>query len=133
MRETDIALPSNRRFGIFFSTIFGAAAAYFAFTQRSGLAITFGLLSFATALTTIAKPDALLPFNRLWMWFGLLLAKIIRPIVLGVLFLGLITPIALFLRLAGRDELKLKPQKAPSCWRERTPPGPAPESLKHQF
>ena len=133
MRATDIALPSNRKFGSFFSTIFGAAAGYFAFAQHSGLAVTFGILCFTTALTTIAKPSALLPFNRLWMRFGLLLASIIRPIVLGILFFGLITPVALFMRLAGRDELKLKPEKAASSWRARTPPGPASDSLKNQF
>jgi len=118
---------------MFFSTIFGATSAYFAFVQYSAPAITFGILCVATVLTTIAKPGALLPFNRLWSRFGFLLARIISPIVLGVMFFGLITPVALFMRLAGRDELKIKPAKSTSHWRARTPPGPASDSLKHQF
>jgi len=52
---------------------------------------------------------------------------------LGVLFFIVITPVAIFMRIIGRDELKLKKQNVSSYWIERTPPGPEPESFKDQF
>ena len=39
--------------------------------------------------------------------------------VLGIIFFGLFTPIALGMRLAGRDELRLKFKKVASFWKHR--------------
>jgi hypothetical protein len=79
-------------------------------------------------------PRALGPLNWLWTQFGLLLHKIVSPIVLGVLFFLVFTPLGLAMRLFGGDPLRLRFQPdAPSYWIERSPPGPAPDSLKNQF
>jgi hypothetical protein len=79
-------------------------------------------------------PSALGPLNRLWLKFGLLLHKIVSPVVLGIMFFLVITPIGLFLRARGKDPLRLKPNRqSKSYWIERVPPGPAPESIKDQF
>ena len=55
----------------------------------------------------------------MWMRFGLLLGMIISPIVLGVLFFGMFTPMAIAMRLMGRDELRLKKQNIDSFWKKR--------------
>jgi hypothetical protein len=64
----------------------------------------------------------------------LLLGKVVNPIVLGLMFFLVFTPAALFLRLAGKDPLRLKrPKDAKSYWIPRDPPGPPPESMRLQF
>ena len=76
---------------------------------------------------------ALAPINRAWFRLGGLMAAIVNPIVLGFIFFGLLTPVALVGRLCGRDELGLKRRARDSYWIGR-PPGPLDlESFKRQF
>ena len=81
---------------------------------------------------TMIKSDALLPLNKLWMYFGILLGMIVSPIVLGIVFFGLFTPIAMFMRLSGRDELRLKFTQKTSHWISRNERIKS-ESFKDQF
>ena len=84
-------------------------------------------------VATWIRPSLLHPLNRLWMKLGLLLHKIINPIVMGVLFYGTILPTGLVMRLRGEDLLRLKREPgAESYWIARVP-GPAPETMKDQF
>jgi len=129
----DIVLPSNRKFGYFFSIIFMALAVYFTLIENVLFSRIFIGLTLLTFLVTLVKPSALLPFNKYWMRFGFLLGKIISPIVLGTVFFILITPISLLTRLFGRDELRLKKGTKLSYWKERSPIGPEPQSFKNQF
>src|ERR1700750_2294019 len=79
------------------------------------------------------KPSALRPLNIVWMKFGLLLHKIVNPVVMGLLFFGTIWPTGLVMRLRGRDLLRLKREpSATSYWIAR-PPGPEPQTMKDQF
>ena len=107
MKFSEIELPSNRKFGFFFTFVFAVAAAI-SITQQCNLGICIYCSSMIFLLVTLIKSDALLPLNKLWMRFGLLLGMIVSPIVLGVIFFGLFTPIAMLMRLSGRDELRLK-------------------------
>lgn len=130
----DIALPSNRTFGLFFAGIFVALGLYQAvFPGRLGWALALFALAALLVVLAFVRPAALLPLNRAWMFLGYLLSKITGPIVLGLIFFALITPIAVFGRLFGRDELRLRPVARGSHWRERTPPGPEPGSFRNQF
>jgi hypothetical protein len=90
----------------------------------------------AAALFLVAallKPSSLHPLNRLWMKLGLVLHRVINPIVMGLLFYGTIFPTGLVMRMRGRDLLRLKRDPvADSYWIAR-PPGPAPETMKDQF
>ncbi len=133
MKFEDIELPSNRKFGFFFAGLGAVAALYFAWHSNEAIATGLALLSAAFGASAVVKPDILLPLNQLWMRFGFLLGKIISPIVLGILFFLLITPIALCMRIAGRDELRLKPQQRKNHWKERSPIGPDGDSFKNQF
>ena len=128
-------LPSNRKFGFFFSGIFAllGVGGYFFLKLNSTLVVLFILLFGITFLISFLKPDLLLPFNKLWMTIGLLIGKIISPIILGIIFFLLITPIAIIMRVLGRDELRLKPVKRASHWRNRYPVGPESSSFKQQF
>ena len=132
MKFSEIELPSNRKFGFFFTFVFAAAAAYFYYSTNLSWAYMFIAAALAFLLVTLIKSDALRPLNKLWMRLGLLLSMIVSPIVLGVIFFGLFTPIAIFLRLSGRDELHLKFAQKASHWISREEPI-KPESFKNQF
>ena len=132
MKFSEIELPSNRKFGFFFTFVFTAVAAYFYYSTNVSWAYVFVAAALAFLLVTLIKSDALLPLNKLWMRFGLLLGVIVNQIVLGVIFFGLFTPIAILMRLSGRDELRLKYAQKASHWISRGEPIKS-ESFKRQF
>ena len=92
-------------------------------------------MAFASAVfvvVTIVKADILLPLNKLWMRFGLLLGMIVSPIVLGLIFFGMFTPIAVLMRMSGRDQLRLKFNNKASHWISRSALIQS-DSFKYQF
>ena len=132
MKFSAIELPSNRKFGLFFTLVFAVAAFYFSSSPNIAWAYASVGASSIFLVVTLLKSDALLPLNKLWMRLGLLLGMIVSPIVLGIIFFGLFTPIAFFMRLSGRDELRLKFSKKASHWISRSEPIKS-ESFKYQF
>ena len=132
LKLSEIELPSNRKFGFFFAFVFAVAAVYFYYSANESWAYVFIVTALMFLLITLIKSDALLPLNKLWMRFGLLLGMIVSPIVLGIIFFGLFTPIAILMRLSGRDELRLKFTQKASHWISRGEPIKS-ESFKHQF
>ena len=124
---------SNRAFGLVFAAVFVLIALWPLMFGRTvhwwnlAVAVLFGLAA-------ASAPGILAPFNRLWTRFGLLLHKIVSPIVLGIMFFCVITPIGIVMRLAGKDPLRLRLEPgASSYWIERKPPGPPPDTLTDQF
>ena len=132
MKFSEIELPSNKKFGFFFTFIFAATAAYFYNSDNMAWSFVFVAVSFIFLVITMIRDALLLPLNKLWMRFGFLLGMIISPLVLGVIFFGLFTPIATLMRLSGRDELRLKLSNKPSHWISRSEPIKS-ESFKNQF
>ena len=132
MKFSEIELPSNRKFGFFFTFVFSAAAAYFFHAESITWAYVFVTAALIFLLITLIKSDVLLPLNKLWMRFGLLLGMIVSPIVLGIIFFGLFTPIAILMRSSGRDELRLRFSHKVSHWITRSEPIKS-ESFKNQF
>ena len=130
--KNQIQLPSNKSFGYFFTFLFGLVAAYFYYSVYVTWTYVFIASSLIFLLITIIKSDTLLPLNKLWMRFGILLGRIVSPIILGIIFFGLFTPIAMLMRLIGRDELRLKFAQKQSHWITRRESIRA-ESFKHQF
>ena len=127
-------LPSNKKFGYTFSIIFSLFFLYFFIYGSFQTYIIFGFISFLFLLMAIFFSELLLPLNILWFRLGIILGKIISPIVIGLIFFFIITPIALLGRLMGRDELKLKRNKvSETYWVERKPVGPDPKTFKNQF
>ena len=80
------------------------------------------------------RPKTLAPLNRLWMKLAALLNRVVSPVVMGVIFFGLFTPVAWFMRAIGRDTMRRRfDPELQSYWIERTPPGPDPQGLPDQF
>ena len=132
MKFSEIELPSNKKFGFFFTLLFAAASAYFYNSENMTLSFVFVAVSFIFLVITIMRAALLLPLNKLWMQFGFLLGRIISPLVLGIIFFGLFTPIATLMRLIGRDELRLKLSNKSSHWISRSEPIKS-DSFKNQF
>ena len=125
-------LPSNRKFGIFFIIIFWSACMYAIYINMIEWSYALGTIGIIFIGITIFKAEILHPLNKLWMRFGLILGMIVSPIILGIIFFGLFFPIAFFMRLGGRDELRVNFKKKTSHWISRNEII-KPESFKYQF
>ena len=108
MKYSNIKLPSNKKFGYFFTVVFVISTIYFLYSELKTATYIMALVASLFFVITLINANLLLPLNKLWMKFGLLLGKIISPIVLGIIFLGLFTPYGIVMRIFGRDELRLK-------------------------
>jgi hypothetical protein len=133
MRFEKIELPSNKKFGLFFAAVFMLFASYLFFTGSQQYAIACLVVSIIFAIVSYAKNDLLLPLNKAWMGLGLLLGMIISPIVLGIIFFLIFTPVGLCMRLFGRDELRLKKLEANTYWKVRQTHDTPIQSFKNQF
>lgn len=132
-REHEVARSTNRSFGLVMTAGFLFVACAPLVKQHAprlwALPIAATIL-----LVTLVVPRALGPLNTIWFKFGLLLGKITSPIFLALFYYLMLTPLALVLRLTGKDFLRLHPDtKTGSYWIPRSPPGPEPASLRRQF
>jgi hypothetical protein len=132
-REETIEGSSDRVFGLVFAAFFSIMAGLPLFS--GGELRTWALAPGGVFLSlALLAPSTLTRLNRIWMRVGLLLGKIVSPIALGILFLMVITPIGLVLRLMGKDPMRLKSDPvADSYWITRDPPGPDPKTMNRQF
>lgn len=131
-RDHEVKLGSNRSFGLVFCAAFTLIALL---PLISGHPVRWWSLVVAAVflLVALAAPAVLAPLNRLWAKVGLLLSKIVNPVIMALLFFVVITPIGLIMRALGKDPLRLKTTGETSYWIVRTPPGPKPETMKDQF
>ena len=129
-RQLTVKSSSNRAFGIVFA-IFLALVGLGPLRSRHAIrwwALALGSLVLAIALL---RPAWLTPFNRAWTKLGSLLSRVVSPVVMALLFFLVVTPCGILIRLLGKDPMRLAPAK--SYWIERRPPGPAPDTMAHQF
>ena len=120
--DEEIKGSSNRAFGLVMSAAFAIGGLV---PLVRGHAPRWWCLGVAVAflLAALVWPAVLAPLNRLWLAFGLLLHRIVSPVVMGLVFYGVVTPIGLLMRLAGKDLLRLRLDRpGPSYWIERQPP-----------
>lgn len=132
VKYSEIEIPSNKKFGYFFTLVFMIIAGYFFANKSLNVALLFGTISVIFFFITTLKAHLLLYLNILWIRLGLLLGMIISPFVLGVLFFVFFTPMAILMKLYGRDELRLKFKKNISYWILRDNQI-KPDSFKNQF
>ncbi len=78
----------------------------------------------------ILNSKFLLPLNKIWFRFGIFLGKIISPLIMGMIFFLVVTPIGLLMKLFGKDLLNLKYNKDRSYWIEKKGPK---SKMKNQF
>jgi hypothetical protein len=119
MKLDNIQLPSEKKFGFFFSIIFFIIGIYYYQKNFFLISLIFACLCILLVIISLIKPRALIFFNKLWMQFGLLLGKIISPVVLSIIFFGVFASTGFLMRLFGRDLLNLKFKKKLSYWKIR--------------
>ena len=129
----NIALPSNRKFGFFFSFVFLLAYLYCYVYWPLIYSYLVGLVCVSFFIVTLVKAELLFPLNKLWMYIGYLIGLVVSPIVLGIIFFGLFTPIGVVIKFFGRDELGIKNVKKNSYWKIRDNESVSKESFRNQF
>jgi hypothetical protein len=129
----DVQGSSDRSFGLVFAVFFALLAAYNGWHAGRlwPLFVALAALFLAAALW---HPSWLAPLNRIWTRLGLLLSKIVNPIVMAAVFFLVIAPTAMIMRLRGRDPLSLRLDRAArSYWIPRDSSQAAQGSMKDQF
>ena len=131
--NTEIKMGSERSFGLVFAAVFLIVALFPLIGD--GVVRTWALgVAVAFAVAALAAPDLLRPLNRLWFLLGLVLNKIVSPIVMGIIFFLTVTPIGLIRRARDRDPLKQKiDPDAETYWIAVDPEHAARSSMKKQF
>ena len=125
----DNKIGSNRSFGIVFFIFFLAIALYPLINQES-LRIWSLLISLIFLLLGLLNSKLLTSLNKFWVKFGILLGKIISPIVMGVIFFLVVTPIGLLMRILKKDLLNLEFNDDKSYWIKKSEPK---SKMKNQF
>ena len=109
-------MPSNRSFGFLLMLILVGLSIYCLWNNIIIIGICVSAVGVLVAVVTCFYDNLLSPLNRLWMKLGLLLGMIISPLILAVVFFGILGPIALLMKISGRDELQLKRRNVDSFW-----------------
>ena len=131
----EVKAPSEKSFGVTVACVFGLLSALQFY--RLGIAVWPVVTSVAALgflATAFAAPAVLRPLNLVWLKFGMLLHRIVNPIVMGLLFFGVFTPMGLIMRLFGADLLRLRTKTgATSHWILRADENLEKSSMTNQF
>ena len=125
----DVKIGSNKSFGIVFFVVF-LLISFYPLLNNESVRLWSLVFSFIFLVLGVLNSNILTPLNKLWFKFGILLGKIISPIIMGIIFFLVVTPIGLLMRLLGKDILNLKYSNNKSYWIEKTGPK---SKMKNQF
>ena len=125
----EIKISSNRSFGIVFFIVFLLIALY-PLLKGNDLRIWSLLISFIFLALGLINSKILTPLNKLWFKFGLLLGRFISPLIMGIIFFLVVTPIGIIMRLLKKDLLNLKYNKKETYWIDKSGPK---SKMKNQF
>ena len=129
MKNTEIKIGSNKSFGIVFFVVFLLIAIY-PLINNGELRIWSFTISIIFLVLGLINSKVLTPLNKLWFKFGLLLGKIVSPVIMGIIFFLVVTPTAIIMRIIGKDLINLKFNNKKSYWIEKTGPK---SKMKNQF
>ena len=125
----DIKISSNRSFGIVFFIVFLLIALY-PLTYSQDVRIWSVIISIIFLVLGLFNSKILTPLNKLWFKFGIFLGKIISPIIMGIIFFLVVTPIGILMKILKKDLLNLKYNNDESYWIEKNEPK---SKMKNQF
>ena len=127
--DNNIKIGSNRSFGIVFFVVF-ILIGFYPILKDGNLNIISILIGLIFLILGLLNSRFLTPLNKIWFKFGLLLGQIISPIVMGIIFFLIVTPIAFIMRILGKDVLRLKKKSDNSYWIKKTD---LKSKMKNQF
>ena len=125
----NIKISSNRSFGIVFFVVFLLIATYPLINQES-IRYWSLCISIIFLILGLLNSRILTPLNILWFKFGIFLGKIVTPLIMGIVFFFVVTPIGLLMRIIKKDLINLKFNKDKSYWRNKEGPK---SKMKNQF
>ena len=129
MNKDNIKIGSNKSFGIVFFIVFFIISTY-PLIDGGALKIWSLGISVVFLILGILNSKILTPLNKLWFKFGILLGKIVSPVVMAFVFFGVVTPIALIMKIFKKDLLNMKKNKNLSYWIAKSGPK---SKMKNQF
>ena len=129
MKNIEIKIGSNKSFGIVFFIVFLLIAIY-PLINNGELRIWSLVVAIIFFILGLVNSKVLTPLNKLWFKFGLLLGKIVSPLIMGIIFFFVVTPTAFIMRIIGKDILNLKFNNKKTYWIEKTGPK---SKMKNQF
>ena len=123
---------SDRGFGVVFAVVFVAVGLFPLLVGGPPRAWALGVAA-AFLAVALVRSSLLAPLNRVWFKFGLLLQRVVNPLVMALMYFAVFTPTGIVMRALGKDLLRLKHDpEALSYWIHRDPPGPERESMQNQ-
>ena len=125
----EIKIGSNKSFGIVFFLVFLVISLYPLINNES-LRYWSLVVSFVFLILGLFNSNILTPLNRLWFKFGILLGKFISPLIMGIIFFLVVTPIGILMKIFKKDLINLKFDNSKSYWIEKTEPK---NNMKNQF
>ena len=125
----DIKISSNRSFGIVFFIVFFLIGTY-PFINQEEVRLWSLIISILFLIPGLLNSKILTPLNKIWFKFGTFLGKIVSPLVMGIIFFLVVTPIGILMRLLNKDLLNLKFNEKKSYWIVKNEPK---SKMKNQF
>jgi|TARA_B000000532_G_C18491699_1_gene244828 hypothetical protein len=129
MQNKDIKLGSNRSFGIVFFVVFFIISIY-PLINDNPIRLWSLILSLIFLILGLINSKILTPLNIIWMKFGMYLGIFISPIVMGIVFFLVVTPIGIIMKILRKDLLNLRMNKENSYWIEKDK---IKSNMKNQF
>ena len=115
MKKIPVKISSNRSFGFLFFVVFFVISLW-PLKSQGDLRLWAFILSLVFLVLGVLNSKFLTPLNKLWFKFGILLGSIVSPIVMGIIFFVVVTPIGIFMRLLGKDLLNTSKAKNTSTY-----------------
>ena len=125
----DVKISSNKSFGIVFFIVFLIIGIY-PLINNGDIRIWSIILSLSFLFLGLINSKILTPLNKFWFKFGILLGKIISPLIMGLIFFLVVTPIGLLMRILRKDLLNLKYNNNKTYWIEKSD---TKSKMKNQF
>ena len=125
----NIKTSSNRSFGIVFFIVFLLVSIYPLINDEE-IRIWSLIISLIFLFLGLLNSQILTPLNQIWFKFGIFLGKIVSPLVMGIIFFLVVTPISILLKIFGKDVLNLKFNNNKTYWIEKNGPK---SNMKKQF
>ena len=129
MKNNEIKISSNKSFGVVFFIVFFLFGIWPAL-KGNDIRYWSISLSLIFLILGLLNSKLLTPLNRLWFKFGIILGNFIAPIIMGLVFFLVVTPIGLIMKLLGKDLINLKKNKDKTYWIEKKE---IKTSMKNQF
>jgi hypothetical protein len=121
----------GRKFGLTVGAAFLTLATVLWWRERSGAPV-FGTIGILLILAGVLIPSHLGPLQRAWMGLAHLISRVTTPVFMGVVYFGVLTPIALLRRAFGRNSLVARDHGG-SYWVTRDPGDRARSDMERQF